>query len=126
MLVFDEKEFGLKIKTYVTRNCIKPPGQRFCQKIEWLRWPPPLNLRAPCSLRRNFDKKLGAGASKSKRPDRNIPNDRRNVVLRHGIRQLLLDHVEVIHVGLVVLAVVDLHNLGGDHLEIDIDRKVAL
>ena len=55
----------------------------------------------------------------------NVPNNRRNVVLRHGIRQLLLDHVEVVHVGLVVLAVVDLHNLGGDHLEIDMDRKVC-
>ena len=55
----------------------------------------------------------------------NVPNNRRNVVLRHGIRQLLLDHVEVIHVGLVVLAVVDLHNLGGDHLEVDKDRKVS-
>merc|ERR1719422_1463919 len=43
------------------------------------------------------------------------PNNRRNVVLGHSIRQLLLDHVEVVHVGLVVLAVVDLHNLGGDH-----------
>ena len=53
----------------------------------------------------------------------NVPNNRRNIVLRHGIGQLLLDHVEVIHVGLVVLAVVDLHNLGGDHLEIDKDRK---
>ena len=53
----------------------------------------------------------------------NVPNNRRNIVLRHGIGQFLLDHVEVIHVGLVVLAVVDLHNLGGDHLEIDKDRK---
>ena len=55
----------------------------------------------------------------------NIPNNRRNVVFCHGIRQLLLDHVEVVHVGLVVLAVVDLHNLSRDHLEIDMDRKVS-
>ena len=53
----------------------------------------------------------------------NVPNNRRNVVFCHGVRQLLLDHVEVVHVGLVVLAVVDLHNLGGDHLEVDKDRK---
>ena len=45
--------------------------------------------------------------------------------LKELIRQLLLDHVEVVHVGLVVLAVVDLHNLSRDHLEIDMDRKVS-
>lgn len=27
-----------------------PLGDRFCQKIVWLMWPPPLNLRAGAKL----------------------------------------------------------------------------
>ena len=48
-----------------------------------------------------------------------------DVILSHGLGQLLLGDIEVVDVGLVVLAVVDLHNLGGDHLEVDLDRKVS-
>ena len=28
-------------------GCPPPLGLRFCQKMEWLMWPPPLNLTAP-------------------------------------------------------------------------------
>ena len=37
-----------------------------------------------------------------------------DIVLGHGLRQLLLGHVEVVDVGLVMLAVVELHDLGAD------------
>ena len=37
-----------------------------------------------------------------------------DVVLGHRLRQLLLGHVEIVDVGGVVLAVVQLHDLGAD------------
>ena len=48
------------------------------------------------------------------------PNDGGDIILGDSISQLLLDHVEVVDIGLVVLAVVDLHDLGGDHLHVGI------
>jgi len=41
-------------------------------------------------------------------------NHRRDIAFIDGIRELLLGEVEVVHVGGVVLAVVQLHDLGGD------------
>ena len=48
------------------------------------------------------------------------PNDRGDIILGNSISQLLFDHIEVVDIGLMVLAVVDLHYLGGDHLNIGI------
>ena len=48
------------------------------------------------------------------------PNDGGDIILSDSISQLLLDHIEVVDVGLVVLAVVDLHYLGRDHLHVGI------
>ena len=48
------------------------------------------------------------------------PNDGGDIILGDSISQLLLDHVEVVDIGLVVLAVVDLHDLGRDHLHVGI------
>ena len=48
------------------------------------------------------------------------PNDGGDIILGDSISQLLLDHIEVVDIGLVVLAVVDLHDLGRDHLHVGI------
>ena len=37
-----------------------------------------------------------------------------DIILGHGLGQLLLRHVEVVDVGLMMLAVVELHDLGTD------------
>ena len=50
------------------------------------------------------------------------PNDRGDIILGNSIRQLLLDHIEVVDIGLVVLAVVDLHYLSRDHLNVGINH----
>ena len=52
------------------------------------------------------------------------PNDRGDIILGNSISQLLFDHIEVVHIGLVVLAVVDLHYLRRDHLHIRIIKNV--
>ena len=44
------------------------------------------------------------------------PNYGGDIILGDSISQLLLDHIEVVDIGLVMLAVVDLHNLRRDHL----------
>ena len=94
--------------TFAKQKAARPPGQRFCQKMEWFRCPPPLNFKAPCNLLRNYKSLLG--------DQRRSPNDRWDVILCNSISKLLLDHIEVVDIGLVVLAVVDLHNLRRDHL----------
>ena len=48
------------------------------------------------------------------------PNDGGDIILGNSISQLLFDHIEIVDIGLVVLAVVDLHNLGRDHLHVRI------
>ena len=48
------------------------------------------------------------------------PNDGGDIILGNSISQLLFDHIEVVDIGLVVLAVVDLHYLSRDHLHIRI------
>ena len=50
------------------------------------------------------------------------PNDGGDIILGHSISQLLFDRIEVVDIGLVVLAVVDLHYLSGDHLKVRIAR----
>ena len=51
------------------------------------------------------------------------PNDRGDIILSNSISQLLFDHIEVVDIGLVVLAVVDLHYLCRDHLDVNIVKN---
>ena len=68
-----------------------PSGERFFQKIEWLMWPPRLNARF-------FSSRLIVS---------NDSDDAR-------LLELLERGVEPVHVVLVVLAVVQLHDLARD------------
>ena len=66
-----------------------PSGLRFSQKIEWRTWPDRLKARFFCR-----------------------PDDGAEVLLRTRLGELVHRGVETVHVGLVVLVVVELEDLG--------------
>lgn len=85
-------------------------GDRFCQKMEWLMWPPPLKRSV---FAREITVLKGAecgeseiGAARAELPE--VP------LLQGGFR-LLLGDVQVVDVGLVMFAVVVAHDVSGDY-----------
>ena len=130
-------------------GCLPPLGDKFCQKMEWLMWPPPLNLMAPCSWMALFksprrESRTQQHQSAMTPSQHNWPNgipvqsinqsinrpyNCTNSQLHSSFRpahaaywstffqcceHLLFGGIQVLHVGCVVLLMVELHDFGRD------------
>ena len=86
----------------------EPPGHKFCRTI--------INLAQHQTLSETClpENRVVEVSSTVKLQGSMETNHRGHVVLGHSFGQLLLGHVEVVDVGGVVLAVVELHDLGAD------------